>query len=245
MPSTSNIAARFQRDTAQHEMTVLHDDGLYRHLRFAQPKPASSAYWFDLITWPGCLTIRGDLNDSYTFSRLPDMFEFFRGPVGRINAHYWAEKLGGGRQSVQEYSEDLFRQLVVEHFVDAVRYSDAPRGLGKAVREEILNSEFLAVEEEARQVLNSFEYGAKFKASCMCDAAAEFSEEIDAVRWRSEHIQPGYVAHLSSVTRVEGFRFEDTWEWSFSDYDWSFLWACHAIVWGIGQYDAPRKSVAA
>lgn len=34
-----DIAARFARDTAQHEMTVLHDDGLYRHLRFQR------TYW--------------------------------------------------------------------------------------------------------------------------------------------------------------------------------------------------------
>lgn len=191
------IAARFARDAARHEMTVLHDDGLYRHLRFVQPSPASSMYWFDLITWPGCLTIRGDIGEAYTFSRLPDMFEFFRGQVGRINEHYWSEKLDSGRESVKVYSEPAFRQVVIDLFVDTVRYSDAPRGLGKAVREDILNSEFLAVEGEARDVLESFEF--------------------------------------------KGFRFKDTWELSFHDYDWPFLWACHATVWGIRRYDKASR----
>jgi hypothetical protein len=47
----------------------------------------------------------------------------------------------------------------------------------------------------------------------------------------------------------EPFRFQDTWEWQLKDYDWSFLWACHAIVWGISQYDeraaAPKTPSAA
>ena len=238
-----DAATRFKRDVAKHEMTVLHDDGLYRHLRFARPKPASFMYWFDLITWPGSLTIRGDIGESYTFSRLPDMFEFFRGKD--INPHYWSEKLDGGRDSAKEYSEEKFRQLVVEYFVDSVRSGDTPRGLGKAVREEILNSEFLAVEDDARRVLDDFEYGASYKASCLCGDAAEFTSTVEADLWRSGHIRPNDAVHRSSVKRVEGFRFSDTWEWDLRDYDWQFLWACHAIQWGIAQYDAARKAVAA
>lgn len=185
------IAARFARDTAGHEMTVLHDDGLYRHLRFNNPQYGE--YWFDLITWPGSLVMRGDVGDGYIFTRLPDMFEFFRADRRwGINPHYWAEKLGGGRQSVKEYSETAFRQIVGELFVDAVRFNDAPRGIGKAVRAEILDQD-LSDEGEARKLLESFEY--------------------------------------------QGFDFGETWEFSFSDYDSSFLWCCHAIVWGIGRYD--------
>lgn len=195
--SADNIAERFARDTAGHQMTVLHDDGLYRHLRFQDPK--HGAYWFDIVTWPGCLTIRGDINDAYTFNRLPDMFEFFRGK--HINPGYWAEKLPNGWNSVKEYSEDTFRKLVKEHVAEAIRYSDAPRGISRAVRDEILNRFDLHSEDNAREALDDFEY--------------------------------------------KGFRFEDTWEWDFRDYDWAFIWACHAIVWGIAQYDAVKAPVAA
>ena len=190
MSDYPEIEARFKRDTAQHQMVVLHDDGLYRHLRFTSRTSGYGAYWFDLITWPGCLTIRGDVGDGYTFARLRDMFEFFRSKG--INPQYWAEKLDGTRDSAMEYSEASFRQIVGELFVAAVRDGDAPRGLGKAVREEILDRE-LYYEDEARKLLDSFEY--------------------------------------------EGWDFGETWEFSFRDYEWSFLWACHAIVWGIRRYD--------
>jgi hypothetical protein len=196
MTDYSESAARFARDTRGHEMTVLHDDGLYRHIRFSNNPRGYGEYWFDLITWPGSLTIRGDYGDAYTFSREPDMFPFFRSSRYGINPHYWAQKLDRGTNSVKTYSEDLFRQLVVEHFVDSVQYSDAPRGLGKAIRAEILNQD-LTDEREARDLLESFEY--------------------------------------------EGFEFHDVWEWSFGDWDRSFLWACHAIVWGIARYDRVRN----
>ncbi|MEU7149143.1 hypothetical protein AB0B15_14075 [Streptomyces sp. NPDC045456] len=195
----SDVAERFARDTAQHEMTVLHDDGLYRHLRFMAPR--SSEYWFDLITWPGRLAMCGDVGDDYVFSRTADMFEFFRSDRDwGINPHYWAEKLGGGRESVKEYSEELFKRTVKEHVADAIRYGDAPRGIGRAVRAEILGRFDLYDEEAAREALEEFEY--------------------------------------------EGFRFDDVWEWDFREYAWSFLWACHAIVSGIGRYDT-AKAVAA
>ena len=38
----------------------------------------------------------------------------------------------------------------------------------------------------------------------------------------------------------KGFQFHDAREWEFRDYDWWFVWACHAIVWGIAQYDAVK-----
>src|SRR5580692_6155935 len=96
--SASDVAECFQRDTANHEMTVLHDDGLYRHLRFMQvitdeltgKQSRSSFYWFDLVTWPGNLVINGDM-ETFAFARSDDMFGFFRGD--RINPGYWAEKV--------------------------------------------------------------------------------------------------------------------------------------------------------
>lgn len=78
MSDYPEIAARFAREMAGHEMTVLHDDGLYRHLRFTSNLRGHGEYWFYLITWPGCLTIRGDYGNAYTFTREPDMLPFFR-----------------------------------------------------------------------------------------------------------------------------------------------------------------------
>lgn len=181
---------RFASDTSRHQMTIHHDDGVYRHLRYTSNPTGYGEYWFDLITWPGRLAIVSDVGDDYVFTRHTDMFEFFRGRA--VNPHYWSEKLGGGRRSVQEYSEDVFRQVVRDLFVDAVRYGDAPRGLGQAVREGLLNQDTFT-DREARELLEAFEY--------------------------------------------RGFRFKDTWEYSFRDYEPAFLWCCHAIVWGIARYD--------
>lgn len=80
----------FPANVAEHEMTVMLDSGLYRHIRFK--KPGTRMYYFDLTTWPGFLAITGDMG-SYVFSRLEDMFQFFRIRTGgSIDYRYWAEK---------------------------------------------------------------------------------------------------------------------------------------------------------
>src|SRR5688500_14967297 len=158
-----HIAERFKKDTADHEMTVLHDDGLYRHLRFQSP--ARGTYWFDLITWPGSLTIRGDLGNAYTFSRELDMFPFFRSRTGGINPHYWAQKLDNPDGAVR-YDEEIFKARVKEHVVDAIRGGWAPRGIGKAVHTEIVTSDLLGDEHEARKLLEDFDFGGGHRAEC-------------------------------------------------------------------------------
>jgi hypothetical protein len=44
--------------------------------------------------------------------------------------------------------------------------------------------------------------------------------------------------YLPKGASGEPFRFQDSWEWQLKGYDWSFLWCCHALKWGIAQYDA-------
>ena len=69
----AEVHERFKKDTAEHQMTVLRDDGLYRHLRFR--KPGTGIYGFDIVTWPGYLAISGDMGASM-FTRLEDMIQF-------------------------------------------------------------------------------------------------------------------------------------------------------------------------
>lgn len=109
-PTTQpTVEERFRADIAQHEMTVLHNDGVYRHLRFKRPD--TFMYHFDVVTWPGYLTITGDM-DTFTFARLEDMFEFFRSGTG-INPGYWGEKVKAG--AYKRYDEDYAHQASVEH----------------------------------------------------------------------------------------------------------------------------------
>lgn len=146
-----DVSARFAREAADHEMTVLHDDGLYRHLRFKAPQ--TSMYWFDLITVPGSLIFRGD-GESFVFARVQDMFEFFRGQ--RINPVYWSEKLTSNRDVAKRYDPDLFRAYVTETFVERARFEGVPAGTGAALRREVL--EYADYEHEARDALQAFDY---------------------------------------------------------------------------------------
>jgi hypothetical protein len=201
-------AEHFRADTKGHQLTVLQDDGLYRHLRFRRPD--TGCYWFDLVTWPGCLAINGDC-EGFMFSRLPDMFEFFRAASGwngnTINPQYWAEKLRASSR-VKEYSEDKLRRLVRETVSDCAR--DYP-GLRTAVKRRVLGSDELYHEESARYILDQFVHG-----------------------------KPP-----ARGQRDDRFRFESSWEWDLTDWSHHFLWCCHAIQWGIGQYDAARQPVGA
>lgn len=196
-PTTSS-----DRAIRPHELTVKHDDGLYRHLLCKSPD--SSIYWFEILTWPGSLALRGDIGEGFIFSRVPDMFEFFRGK--HINPTYWSEKLAGGRNRVKVYSEDVFRRNVWDH-VRSHTWGRPVPGLAKAVQAHFFGPDAaynLDYESEAREALDSFEY-------------------------HGPNQKP--------------FRFEETWEWDLRDWDWPFLWACHAIVWGIARYDEARAAV--
>ncbi|MBT2484822.1 MULTISPECIES: hypothetical protein [unclassified Microbacterium] len=99
---------QFISETQRHEMRVLHDEGLYRHLRFQAP--GTGIWHWDLITWPGSLAIRGDIGEGHIFTRVDDMLRFFdHGQhAHQINADYWAEKLDLGRNSVKEFSAERF-----------------------------------------------------------------------------------------------------------------------------------------
>ncbi|MDY0829108.1 hypothetical protein SK224_08195 [Microbacterium sp. BG28] len=106
---------QFVAETGEHQMKVLHDDGLYRHLRFQ--RPGTGIWHFDIVTWPGSLAIRGDIGEGHIFSRVDDMLRFFDHgqPDHAINAHYWAEKLDLGRRSVKEFSTDRFVEWAADY----------------------------------------------------------------------------------------------------------------------------------
>lgn len=116
------IQQAFLTDVQHHQMTVLRDDGLYRHLRFG--RPGSSDMHFAVVTYPGGLLYTGDMG-TFAFERRPDMFEFFRTTGGGINPTYWSSKLtaadSSGRQTVKEFSEETFERAIKLEVLDWVR----------------------------------------------------------------------------------------------------------------------------
>ena len=128
MPKPENPHAKiyrgFREQTADHRLAVLHDDGLYRHLRMQAP--GTRMWSWDITTWPGHLATSGDVGAGFTFAREADMIEFFSlagksdgyfsDGAPSIDFRYWAEKLVGdtGRH-VKVHSDEAFVREVHEH----------------------------------------------------------------------------------------------------------------------------------
>ncbi len=227
----SNLTeAEFLRDVAKHVMEAQRDDGVYRHIRFR--KPGTMCMHFDLITWPGYLCYTGDMG-TYVFTRLVDMFEFFRtdrtyaSRTGRrlvVNLSYWSEKLeavDGSRRggSAEEFDPAHFRKVINEYRLDWIR-GDARTLLTKDERRELW-------EAVASDVLDRAEDGEQVAFT----AANDFD-------WKPSRYP---------VWTRRRWRFDDFWENSFTDYTYRFRWCCFALAWGIEQYDlqtAPKRIAA-
>lgn len=164
--------ADFRRNTEHHELRVLHDDGLYRHLRVQAP--GTRMWSWDVTTWPGHLATSGDIADGHVFAREPDMLAFFSRagkseghyPDGApsINVDYWAEKLQGrDLVDVKKHDPDLFLQQVREHLeehgeigTEAGEYRDRQlallarihelRGLDEGTRAQLFEAHWAAEE---------------------------------------------------------------------------------------------------
>lgn len=144
--------AQFLKDVAKHTLTVIREDGLYRHLRLR--KPSSNDMYFDIITWPGYLCYCGDMG-SFVFARVPDMFTFFRGRNAEgpleINPQYWSEKVESkDRDGITQYSAERFKQNVLDHLDDA----EASDDVRAAVQESILD--FADEEHVAMRAIHDF-----------------------------------------------------------------------------------------
>jgi hypothetical protein len=131
------------KEISGHQMTIIRDDGLYRHVAFK--KPGTSDMRFDLITWPMYLCYTGDMG-TFVFQRTDDMFTFFRTshpcqpPEDRkliINPGYWSQKLEAVErdEGFKQYSADKVR----EYFTEWMAENEASTELRKAIEDDILS----------------------------------------------------------------------------------------------------------
>lgn len=217
MIEETKVEAQFLKEIANHEMTILKNDGIYRHLRFKNKD--SSFYWFEIITWPNALCINGDCG-SYVFTRNQDMFNFFRiersGLIDTdktldINPDYWAEKCIAKDRSdgIDMYSVEKLNEIVKDHFDD---YFHDFNPEGDADKEAIMMD---CWRELRYSVLNrEFEIDAK-------EDLADFD----------------YIDKKHNVS----FGFGDSWEYNLRTWTHRYLWNLYAIVWGIKQFDEYTK----
>ncbi len=209
--------SQFVRDVCNHQMTILKNDGVYRHIRFQQP--GTNCYYFDLITWPGYLTICGDMG-TWTFSRTHDMFDFFARNTLEINTHYWSEKLeAGAGYSAREllaksYDHDEFcsslKELLSTYFEDDEDDEDDEPDVDWNDDEDEPDSDKSRIREIVRELCRE-----------------DFNNDVLAYNAVNEADWPGCV---------------DTWELcadiSYKTYTSHFRWILFAIVWGISRYRA-------
>lgn len=208
---------QFLRDAGAHKMTVIRDNGVDRHITFRSPD-GGSPYWFEVLTWPGALCIRGDMG-TYVFSRTADMFEFFRKNNRNvpsdlyINTGYWCEKLqavacnGEGRGRADEFSYEKFEAKVKTHVARHLEDSEISVERLAELMDEI-QSEILAPAQDYRSEGNAFR--------CMREFSAPDFPDL----------------------------FDECYEWNVREYTFHFVWNLYAIAWAIRQYDAAKKAVA-
>lgn len=209
------MTPQFLKDVAGHKLTVLRDEGLYRHLRFSD---GTSIMRFDLITWPGGLLYTGDMG-TFVFQRLPDMLEFFRRREPRglyecIDRRYWAEKLVATKTSGnghREFSPQLFKDFVHGQRLHWVRFYRARmtreerRYLWDSMGELIERAEFHSSGHDCLQALHDWS-------------------------WRNDSGRLRLNCH-------------DANEWpDFDDYTHSFEWCCGALRFGIDLYDKHKEA---
>jgi hypothetical protein len=202
----------FEKDVARHEMTVLNDNGVYRHIEFR--KPDTNHHWFGLTTWEDYLVINGDMG-CFVFSRWGqgDMFNFFGGN-GEINPSYWHEKLQADSRHKEFSSKEFSAKEVaswlryeVDSWLAELNDNDEERTLPEGLWAQ-LESEIIAYAEDG-------DFGLEERVH---DAIENFEFE-------------GFTFDTSD------YRIPD-----FYGYTYYYLWCLHAITWGIAQYRAQEQS---
>lgn len=157
----------FLNDVKDHNLKILRNDGLYRHIILSQED--TYHHWFELITWPNHLCINGDMG-TYTFSRVEDMFKFFRSSDGPlyVNTDYWAQKCTArSAEEISEFSEEIFKSRIKEWYKDFISGVDISDIESEELWQEI-DDEFSGVSSnaeayEAADAYKSRKYGRIFE----------------------------------------------------------------------------------
>lgn len=221
---------RFERDIAEHQMRIIREDGVYRHIRFGQP--GTRCMSFELITWPGNLCYTGDMG-TYVFERTTDMFEFFRrGDHNRysIDMRYWAEKVTAGDKSscdngILEFSADKAKKQAWEAVDQYIEQMLTPDENDEQEQQDLCKRAANDLRAGVREMLDT----ADDNDVRFYDALNDFSfNQSDSEAWTELTLAP--------------FEFSDVWEWDMRDYTHRFEWCCYALSWAMQTYDKAKEA---
>ena len=258
--------ANFLEQTKNHQLTVIQDQGLYRHLRMHDPEQGSIWSW-NIVTWPGFLATAGDIADGFMFSRVEDMIAFFNvshrdyysDGAPSIDFGYWAQKLRGGRSiEVRKYSAKAFLDTVRDHLEeDDALGLEAQAEYDKivAVAKRVIARHGVSWADYLRDL--HVNYGGRYRDLEVDHRDSEENEYfglglpersptvrreeiLNSARFHSESEHEAR-EWLSEHARLFG---QDTWEWELWDYDIHFLFACWAIDKTVQAYLAFRREAA-
>lgn len=220
----------FLESTTDHALTVIRDDGVYRHLRVG--RPGTGMWSWSVVTWPGHLAITGDVAEGYVFARVTDMLDFFRSGArdGRsIDFRYWAEKVvGRSRTDLKVFSEDAFLEAVhhdlfvegqLSEEVEADVRADDPALADKmaALRQQVW--------DDAKEVSDPYGHDRGFY-----EWLAEYSVEVPEALRDFVYLRHGEEEWTPWA--------DDYYEMGLQDWDSNFLIACWALALTVRLWDA-------
>lgn len=208
--STEEIAAeRFPMDVEKHEMQILLNMPARHTVQLSFSDGGSFLHAFQINTGPGWLMYRGDMG-CFVFERTDDMVSWFLGS-SRPNPSYWSQKVSALDASSHEpgLREFSFHVLRKSLYALVVDYDLPPQG------------------EEA--------FVAALEADVL-DGVTDYNEAVIrltefSLLWTSEPDADGEIEQRN-------LEIDDPWEIDMRDWDYRFIWACHAIHWGLTKYRA-------
>ena len=144
---TQPTLEQFLDDVKRHEITIHQNNGVYRHLTFKNADDCHQS--FNITTFPDHLVITGDMG-TLVFSRLYDMFNFFRSDDLRIKPDCWDEKIQSMSRrakdasflefdidKIKEYAQKIINNFINDNMLSKWQEED----LLKTFKSEILRSE--------------------------------------------------------------------------------------------------------
>jgi hypothetical protein len=213
----------FLKDVENHKLTVLQDNGVYRHLRFSS---GSFNQQFDIVTYPWHLVFSGDMG-CYVFSRLKDMLQFFRGRPSDekglyINTGYWGEKLEAVAKHIgyHKYNPELARANVKRRVDEWIEEAQLSKADADALREDLEDEiNYDNGMHEAYRTIDKFHH--------------KVGEDV----YLKQDIRK---LMKSDTPDFKEFYFQDIHEWTWEDYTYHYVWCCYAIAYAVKSYDSMK-----
>ena len=170
-------------------------------------RPGTNNHSFTLTTWGSHLTVTGDVG-TYVFKREGDMFSFF--------------------QSARPHYDKTARGINPDYWEEKLEATDTRRHGHKTFNEDLYI-------EKMRENVAEYLGNGSFSFSQKKDIVTDVHEFDLLVADEGEAALRNACEWQCPITLDHPF--EDVYQDNFDDFDLSFLWICHAIVWGIKVYD--------